>query len=213
MSTAARYDEPATVVSARAYAFILSSRRLQRKLLPEGLARSPYEILDYDVTLTLRDREGIRATFRRRQEVAFLQNRVSGMLDHMWGHGVLITQYHTDAGDLEDSILDEGRRHVVVGFKRPMGVGERLAFHVERTAMVGFTKGQEWTATTLDHPTRRLRSQIVFPKARPVLQATLSFEGRERSLPVLWRKDGRSVIRFAVDRPRAYTAYTVHWSW
>lgn len=132
--------------------------------MPQGLASSPYEILDYNVTLTLRDSEGMRATFRRHQEIAFLQDRVSGMLDHMWGHGVMITQYHTDVGDLEDSILDDGRRHLVVGFRRPMGTGERMAFDVERSTMVGFTKGHEWTATNLDHPTHRLRSRVVFPR-------------------------------------------------
>ena len=69
---------PEEVVSARVYAQILTSPRLQRKLLPQGLVSSPYEILDYNVTLTLHDRRGARATFRRRQEVRFLQDGVGG---------------------------------------------------------------------------------------------------------------------------------------
>src|SRR5665213_3087360 len=108
------------VVSDRAYALILSSPRLAKQLLPEGLLRSPYEILDYDVTLTLHDRRGVRATFERREEVAFLQDGVSGMLDPVWGKGVIATHYDTDAGMLEDSIRDGDRRHFVVGFKHPM---------------------------------------------------------------------------------------------
>src|SRR5687767_3151555 len=97
---------PEEVVSARVYAQILTSPRLQRKLLPQGLVSSPYEILDYNVTLTLHDRRGARATFRRRQEVRFLQDGVGGMLDHVWGHGVLVTNYQTDVGRLEDTIRD-----------------------------------------------------------------------------------------------------------
>jgi hypothetical protein len=182
-------------------------------LLPQGLVSSPYEILDYDVTLILHDRRGARATFRRRQEVRFLQDGVGGMLDHAWGHGVLVTNYQTDAGSLEDTIRDEDRRHLVLGFKRRMARGERLAFQVERTAMVGFTEGHEWTGTTLDHPSQRLASRIVFPKSRPCWQATLMFEGTKIVLPAKRLASGRTLVQFAISRPRAYTPYTVRWHW
>lgn len=36
-------------------------------MLPEGLRCSPYEVTDYRATLTLHDRQGMRATFGRRQ--------------------------------------------------------------------------------------------------------------------------------------------------
>ena len=55
-------------------------------LLPEGLTSSPYEVLDYDSTLTLHDRKGNRANIRRRQAVRFLQDGVSAILDHCRGY-------------------------------------------------------------------------------------------------------------------------------
>lgn len=79
--------ERASVVSGHTYALILTSKRLKEKLLPEGIARSPYEVLDYEVTLTLHDCRGVRATHTRNQRVPFLQNGISGLLNQMWGEG------------------------------------------------------------------------------------------------------------------------------
>lgn len=85
------YPGQLPVVSAAVYGRILTSSRLRRLLLPEGLWRSPYEVLDYRATLILHDRYGLRATFARTQEVQFQQDGVGGILDHAWGDGVLLT--------------------------------------------------------------------------------------------------------------------------
>ncbi|TAK28811.1 MAG: hypothetical protein EPO21_21895 [Chloroflexota bacterium] len=103
-----RTPQPISVVSPKIYAAIGSSSRLKRMLLPEGLIKSPYEILNYESTLTLHDPRGMRATVKRRQEVRFLQEGVAGILDHVWGDGVTLTYYHNDAGKLADSFRDEG---------------------------------------------------------------------------------------------------------
>jgi hypothetical protein len=169
--------QSAQIVSALTYARILTSRRLRRRLLPEGVGTSPYEILDYNVTLNLHDPKGIRATHRRSQRIRFLQNGVSGILDHMWGTGITPTTYYSDAGPLEDSFRDEGRRHLVIGLARSMGKGETLAFEVHRGIMAGFIDGQEWFETTIDHPIRRLRAGVVFPRKRPPGRAWLHHRG------------------------------------
>src|SRR5688572_28812760 len=134
------------------YDLILSSQRLHEMLLPEGALRSPYESLDYDATLNLHDQRGARATFRRTQQIRFLQNGVSGLLDHAWGDGVLVTNYRHSAGKLEDSFKDQGRRHLVVGLKRSMRSGEALTFTVEREVMEMFRSDEGWVETTIDHP-------------------------------------------------------------
>src|SRR5438094_175504 len=108
----------AEVVSPQAYGVILSSRHLQPMLLPQGLITSPYEVLDYNATLVLHDRRGARATFQRQQKIRFLQHGVSGILDHAWGEGILLSNYRHTAGTLEDTFKDHGRRHLVVGLKR-----------------------------------------------------------------------------------------------
>lgn len=40
-----------------------------RHLLPEGLSASPYDVLEFDATLTLHDPQGMRATFARTQRL------------------------------------------------------------------------------------------------------------------------------------------------
>jgi len=203
----------AEVVSSRAYARILSSSQLQRKLLPEGLAPSPYEILDYDVTLVLHDAGGLRATFQRTQQVRFLQDGVGGLLDHAWGDGVIVTSYHHGAGTLEGALHDDERRHFVIGLRRPMAKGETLRFGVERTVMAGFMGAEEWMETTIDHPVTRVRKQIVFPKARPCQSAWLAWEGGQLRLPVQRLADGRSQVRVDIVRPQSFHPYLIRWSW
>src|SRR5947209_3411071 len=95
------------IVSPHVYALIATSRRLKEMLLPEGLLSNPYAVLDYRETLILQDGQGIRATLERTQWIRFLQNGVSGILDHMWGDGV-VTDYDHEAGGLEDSFNDAG---------------------------------------------------------------------------------------------------------
>ena len=73
-----------------------------------------YEVLDYDATLTLGDTKGIKADFQRTETVRFLQSGIAGILDHVWGDGVALTYYHNEAGNLEDSFNDQGRRHLVM---------------------------------------------------------------------------------------------------
>src|SRR3954447_6494866 len=116
--------DPLPVVSDRLTALILSSPRLRKLLLPGGLIRSPYTILDYQGTLILRDKTGAKAVARREQRVKFLQDGVGAILDHFWGPGVQLAEYTTTAGTLRDTLRDQGRRHLLVQFQRAMARGE-----------------------------------------------------------------------------------------
>ena len=205
--------EPSQVLSPRIYALILTSPRLRRMLLPQGLLPSPYEVLSYHSTLILHDAGGNQATVRRTQRIRFLQDGVSGLLDHTWGDGVVLTSYHNEAGILEDSFRDEGRRHLVIGLRQPMRRGDILTFGVVRTAMVGFTEDEEWLETVIDHPAGQLSRSIVFPKARPCLCASLEHEGCERPLSIVALPDGRTTVGFDIPRPHANTPYTIRWAW
>lgn len=195
------------------YAAILTSPALRRMVLPEGLLPSPYEILEYNATLTLDNPEGQRATFRRYQRIRFLQDRVSGMLDHLWGDGVGLTYYDNDAGRLIGSFVDKGRRHVLISLRRPMERGEVLSLRVERMAVAAFTRDEEWVETTIDHPIAHLRRNVVFPPERPCRAAVLHVDGYVARLPVLRLGGGRTVVRFDVVNPRPHAPYTVRWVW
>ena len=204
---------PVDVVSPKIYCAILASPDLRDQIIPEGLAISPYEILDYAATLTLEDPDGREATFQRVQQVRFLQDGVSAILDHLWGDGVLLTHYRHSAGTIGESFKDGGRRHLVINLPRRMSRGETLTFEVERRAAVGFTARHEWLETTIDHPIRRLTRNIIFPKGRPCQAANLVVEGQIRTLTPVQLDDGRTMVSVQVPKPQADTPYTIHWTW
>ena len=186
------------IVSARTYAWILANPGIRRALLPGDILSSPYEVLEYDATLTLHDPAGMRATFARQQRIRFLQDGVTAILDHAWGDGVVVTHYTNDAGHLEESFNDAGRRHLVIGLRRRMAQGDTLAFAVQRQAMVGFTQAEEWLETTIDHPVSRLRRTILFPKDRPCRRAVLDIAGHRLRLPISHRSAGTTMVRVAI---------------
>lgn len=204
----------AQTVSPNLYGLILSSAYLREALTPEGLAISPYEILDYDATLVLHDARGAKATFRRKQNIRFLQNGVSAILDHAWGDGILLTNYHNTAGTLEDSFRDQGKRHLVIALKR-RGTrrGDTLAFEVEREVMETFLDQHGWVETTVDHPVHQLRRRVIFPKSRPVQRAMIHHGGRCTALPIRQLPDGRTAVGFKLPAPLAHTPYTIRWIW
>jgi hypothetical protein len=202
------------VVSARGYAKILTSKRLQTLLLPEGILRSPYEILDYRVVLAIEDRRGMRATFHRTQTIRFLQPGVSAILDHAWGSGVVATAYHTDAGQLEDSFLDAGKQHLVLRLARQMAAGDTLTFSVDRTTMAAFVLDHQWwMETTIDHPILRLRVGVRYPAGRHPRWAVVNHLGEQRSLPVRVRPDGNAAVEFDTKAPLPHVPYVILWRW
>jgi hypothetical protein len=131
----------------------------------------------------------------------------------MWGTGITPTTYYSDAGRLEDSFRDEGRRHLVLGLARPMGEGEALVFEVERGIMAGFIEGQEWFETTIDHPIGRLRAGVVFPRKRPAGRAWLHHVGARTPLRAQRLGDGRMLVRFSIQRARPHSPYAIAWNW
>lgn len=52
-----------------------------------------YEVMDYDVTLDLRDKDGTRAYYIKRKKVRLLQDHVRAIDDHAWGDGNPVARY------------------------------------------------------------------------------------------------------------------------
>ena len=60
-------------------------KTIQRRSHP-GL----YEVLDYESTLELKDGGGERATFKKREEVRYLQDNIIAYQDQAWGDGEIL---------------------------------------------------------------------------------------------------------------------------
>ena len=205
--------DPTPIVSPRVYALILTSPRLARQLLPEGFICSPYQVLDYDITLVLEDTRGSEAVYRRRQRIQFQQDGVAAILDHFWGDGVTTAGYATTAGRIADTFKDGNRHHLVIGLKRPMRRGEILEFTVERRTLGAFTQVEEWSETAIDHPIARLSQVVRFPKARPCQTAQLEYPGGESPLHGLETREGTTEIGLRIPKPRTDTPYLIRWTW
>jgi hypothetical protein len=201
------------VLSPGLIALILDTPTLRTRLFPEGILSSPYEVLDYKATVIIHDRQGRRVTLKRQERIRFLQEGVSAILDHAWGNGVVVTSYQTDAGRIEGSLRDDGKRHLVIGLKREMHRGDILDFSVERTIVGAVTGRQEWLETIIDHPIRQLTCNIVFPKARPCQRATFTDEQTEANVPLVVGSNGLTLVHFHKTLPRQHTPYTLSWNW
>lgn len=206
-------DHPLRLVSATATARILATPHLAQRLLPEGLVRSPYAVLDFDATLTLHDARGMRATFARTQQVRFCQEGVSAILDHTWGDGIALTDYRTDAGALVGAIRDGARRHLMLALPRRMHRDEEFTIRIRRTAMATFLAQEEWLETVVDHPIAQLHRTIVFPPERPCRVAVLEDGTSATQLPVQHGQDGQTSVAIEVPRPVAHQPYRIRWAW
>lgn len=200
------------IVSPKVYALILASPRLKRLLLPEGFICSPYQVLDYEMTLTLEDTRGSAAVLRRRQRVQFQQDGVAAILDHFWGDGILVG-YQTSAGRVIDSFKDGTRRHLVIELKQPMARGQILEFTVERRVLETFFGTEGWEETTIDHPIRHLSRTIQFPQARPCQMAHLEQLGQVRPLHVFTTPAGATELKVRIPKARTDTPYIIRWTW
>lgn len=205
--------EEVPFLSARARGILFGSTELRQLIAPEDPGRTPYEILEYDATLHLREASGFFVRMMRRQKVRFLQEGVAGLLDHAWGDGFVLSIYDNDAGPLAGAIWDEGRWHLAHRLPRPMHAGETFEFNVERSVLAGFMGRSEWLETILDHPSRSYRQRILFPAERPCRGAQLVYGDKTEPLSIRPLASGQTELRFRVTRPKVNRSVTVHWTW
>ncbi|MGD8968616.1 MAG: hypothetical protein PVI07_13990, partial [Anaerolineae bacterium] len=64
--------------------------------------RGLYEVLEYESTLELKDREGRKATFKKREKVRYLQDNVIAYQDQAWGDGEILLNYRCTPGTTVD---------------------------------------------------------------------------------------------------------------
>ena len=199
-------------VLSKGHQLVLTSTRLSKLVLPQT-PTSPYEILVQEVTLILHDPQGQWVTHKRVQWIRCLQDGVAAVLDHAWGDGRILADYHHDAGRVIEKIRDGRQCYLVVGLKRPLAAGEIIPIQVSRQVVGGFTKREEWLETAVDHPIRRLKCAVVLPRVRPCQQARLQTEGWELELFPRTLPSGELVVGFDAEKATALTPFTVHWSW
>jgi hypothetical protein len=183
-----------------------------------GHAPGLYEILEYDTTLEVSDRRGLKAVFRKHQRVKFLQNNVIAFQDYAWGEGEIFADYSCKPGVVVDRYQEGDRWNVLVSLRATKQRGDVEDFYIERTVKNGFLKKEEWCQVEIRHPTRKLRIAVILPKSRHSHRSQITQRSRHRTTSlgpdhVDELADGRQMLWWEATNLRPLEIFTLKWRW
>jgi len=189
-------------------------RKILRGLADEGM----YEVLEYESTLELQDREGKKAVFRKRKKVRYLQNNIIAYQDYGWGDGEHFQDYHAKPGIPVDRYKAGYKTYILLSLREVKNRGDEDEFHIQWKIKNGFLKPDGFWETDISSRTRYMKVQIIFPKERPPhnirlvennIQRTKTLENDSiNQLP-----DGRWQLTWEIHKPRLYEHYILRWDW
>jgi hypothetical protein len=189
-------------------------KKLWRGLSQEGI----YEVLEYESTLELLNKEGTKARYQKRKKVRYLQENVIVFRDHAWGDGEILQNYQTSTGVLVDQYRFGYKTHLLLSLREEKNRGDIDQFNISWEIKDGFLKPDEFWGTDITERTKRIRVHVVFPKGRPPRRVTMRETNRRRThyLGAEYRKklsDGRVKVTWERKKPRLYEHYLMKWRW
>lgn len=179
---------------------------------------APFEVLDYESTVDLRDARGRKAVFLRRTRLRFLQDYTIAIQDFVWGDGDPIADYKISPGHIVDRYRDGERWNLLISLRETKARNEEESFVVERTVHDAFTGGTEWVQAETWLPFRKLCLRIHFPKSRPCKRAWIIERSRNRITQLDINHfhdltDGRTELVWSRQKPRRGEIFTLKWEW
>lgn len=181
---------------------------------PEGLV----EILEYESTLELLDTHGRKAHLKKRERIKFLQDNVIAFQDYAWGSGDVLSNYKCTPGFEADHYLEGDRWNILISLRETKNRGDIQDFYIERTLKNTFVENAVAWQIEMQHQTRLAKLQVLFPKQRHCLEATVIERTRERTSPLepknfVLLPDGRQLLTWENIEPRRFETYTIQWKW
>lgn len=189
-------------------------RKILRGLAEEGM----YEVLEYESTLELQDRDGKKALFRKRKKVRYLQNDIIAYQDYGWGDGENFLDYQAKPGVPVDRYRTGYKTYILLSLREVKNRGDVDEFHVQWKIKNGFLKSVGFWETDVSSRTKQIKISVVFPKARPP-QSIRLVENNIRQTSSLDRDsfqqlpDGRWQVTWEKSKPRLYEHYIIRWDW
>ena len=189
------------------------ARKLWRGMADEGM----YEVLEYETTVELKNKLGNKATLTKRQKVKYLQNNIIAYQDHGWGDGDILLDYKCSPGIEADRYRPAHKTYILISLREEKQKGDTDEFHIEWGMKDGFLRNTEQWGTEISHRTKNLKTQIIFPKSRPPIQAwaiekltnkKFLLDQNTTQLP-----DGRWLVQWEVSKPRLHENYIIKWEW
>lgn len=181
---------------------------------PEGLL----EILEYESTLELRDTRGRRAHLKKRERIKFLQDNVIAFQDYAWGSGDVLADYKCTPGFKVDHYLEGGRWNILISLRETKNRGNVQDFYIERTLKNTFVEDEVCWQIEMQHQTRLVKLQVIFPEKRHCRKAAVIERTRERTTHLESKNfvllpDGRQLLSWENMEPRRFETYTIQWTW
>ena len=143
---------------------------------------------------------------------------VASFRDELWGEGTLASTYRCSPGKSVDFYREGSKHYALISLREAKHIGDVVEFNIERQVRAGFTHQMEWREVEINHPTRKLQLEVVFPRGRKCLGAWIH-ERQERRTATLSGDtfsilpDGRQVVAWKKSRPRLHELYTLRWRW
>lgn len=177
-----------------------------------------YEVLDYRTELELLDTKGRKAVFRKAQNVRFLQNNVIAYYDTAWGDGDIFADYKCSPGRMVDRFQDGYRYNILISLRETKRRGDKATISIERMVKDGFTEPDQVFQTDIDHRTRKLSMNVIFPKTRLPTKILLTQMNKKDmfDLGTEHREtlaDGRVRYTWNCGNPALFESYIIRWSW
>ena len=192
--------------------------KIIRKLIQRRSYAGMYEVLEYESTLELKDGGGERATFKKREEVRYLQDSIIAYQDQAWGDGEILLNYRCTPGTPVDRYRSGHKTYVLISRREVKSRGDVDEFNIEWCMRGGFLRPRGHWETHVSHKTRLLRINVIFPESRPPWRTTLVESNRQRSHTLgnsaqVLLPDGRWQVTWETHKPRLYENYILQWRW
>ena len=118
------------------------AHNLIRKVVP-GQSSGTYGVLKYESTLELKDHEGKRATFRKREKVRYLQNNVIAYQDQAWGDGEILLNYRCTPGTPVDRYRSGYKTYILISRREVKNKGDVDELNIQWGIRQGFLRQVE----------------------------------------------------------------------
>jgi hypothetical protein len=177
-----------------------------------------YEVLNYETTLEILDEKGKDAILTKTEEVRFLQNNVIAFQDQAWGRGKILIDYKCNPGKPVDFYQFAHKTYIVISLRSVMQKGDVTKFEINWKTRNGFKKSSGFWSTDINHFTKRMKVNVIFPAERP--PSSMSTVETNRQKMKEFQKDAlvrlpdkRWQISWVKQNPRLYEHYVLKWEW
>ena len=177
-----------------------------------------YEVLDYKSTLDILDPKGKYAIVRKTEEVKFLQNNIIAFQDQAWGSGKILIDYKCTPGIPVDFYQFAHKTYILISLRNVMQKGDITKFEICWKINDGFKKPNGFWSTDINHFTRVMKVNVIFPKERPPLKLMTVESNRQLTKElqkdvITQLPDKRWQVTWEKQNPGLYEHYILKWEW